>query len=255
MDALQSLKKANKDYKLKLAIKNGFESVKDYMNFLEGKNVVTVKVKTRVTKTKPTVHVVDILDASGSMDGGKYNNSKEGILQGIKDLVKEGSINYTYSLTEFVDSRRIIEHCFMSDLKTNPSFFGAKGGDTPLYKTVFDVLNKLKSRVNMVDKVLVKVYTDGLNNSEYGYTLSAARLIKELQEQNFTITFVATDRDLEGITRDLSLDRSNTLAVENSAEGFKKAFKMSSAATSTYMSMVAEGKDVSRGFYKKTGKL
>lgn len=259
-ELIKQFKKANQGYKWILAGKAGFTSKEDYLNFLENKSKTKPKVvSSPIVKAllKPTIHIVDILDASGSMGGSgnsKYENSKKGILSGIEDLRKVKDVKYTYTLIEFVQSRNIKTHFYLAPLPTNITFHGATGNNTPLYSTVYDTLILLQN-VNPTDKVLVKVFTDGGENVTYHYKKLAKDLIAELQEKNFTITIVATDEDMPGIIEDLNLDGSNTLAIKNNAEGFKKAFKMSSIATMDYLASVTKGEDVSKGFYKRTGNL
>lgn len=250
-EQLRSLRKANKAYKLKLAQKAGYITIEDYQKFLVKVSVPLVK---RPSKIKPTIHICEILDSSGSMNGGKYNNSCEGIRSGIGDLRENKNVNYTYTFIEFIDSNKILTHNFLSEVPTNVYFNGATGNNTPLYHVVRTTLERLEKAVGKDSKVLVKVFTDGESNALEG-PAPASKLIKKLQEENFTITFVATDRDLAKITRDLNLDESNTLAVQDSAEGFRKAFKMSNEATVMYTASVSRGEDVSKGFYKKVGKL
>lgn len=48
---------------------------------------------------KGTFHVIDILDATGSMQGGKYTNSVEGIKAGIKDLCNRKDVKYSLIVT------------------------------------------------------------------------------------------------------------------------------------------------------------
>jgi len=258
-EQLKSFKKANQAYKHTLATKAGFNSAEEYLKFLNGGAQRVVKVKKATAEVyKPTIHIVDVLDASGSMRGGKYLNSCEGIREGVKKLKENKEVNYTYSLIEFVQDKEIITHYFLSSLPKTINFNGADGGDTPLYHTVYNTLNRLTAVVDKESKVLVKVYTDGLDNARTGFGIRTGELIKALERSNFTVAFVATKADMHKITRDLSLDESNTLAVENSAEGFRHAFRESIGATVLYSAKVASGQSgeaLTKGFYKKVGKL
>ena len=260
MTDLEKLKKANQAYKLRLAQNAGFSSVAEYKTFL-----TTPKIKERKTrritpvvsvksKNRITIHVVDILDASGSMYGAKFENSKEGIMESLGDLRSNRDAKFTYSLVQFVDSSHVISPFFLSSLPSYISFCNANGSNTPLYYTVYETLERLEKIVG-ADKVLVKVYTDGIDNARPGFTKLCKDIIARLQSKNFTVTFVATDRDMPKIVRDLSLDESNTLSVTNDSAGFTEAFTRSRVATATYASGASAGEDVSRGFYKKVGTL
>ena len=121
-ELLKQFKKANQAYKQKLIEKQGFKKIEDYLNFLLGKEPIKLKSKLVSSKTikklLPTIHIVDILDASGSMAGylgnSKYDNSKEGILNSIQDLKKVKDIKYTYSLVEFIQKGLIKNHFHFS---------------------------------------------------------------------------------------------------------------------------------------------
>lgn len=258
-EQLKSFKKANQAYKHTLATKAGFTSPEEYLRFLNGGAKRAVKIKEAVAQVyKPTIHIVDVLDASGSMRGGKYNNSCEGIRTGVYKLKDNKDVNYTYTLIEFVQSGKVITHYFLSELPNLVSFAGAWGNDTPLYNTVFNTLTRLSTAVSPESKVLVKVYTDGMDNAVTGFGIRTGDLIKKLEKSNFTVTFVATKEDMRKIIKDLRVDESNTLAVENSAEGFAHAFSESIGATVLYSAKVASGQSgeaLTRGFYKKVGKL
>lgn len=99
--------------------------------------------------------------------------------------------------------------------------------------------------------MLINVYTDGGNNTMSEYTSKAAELIKKVQKENFTITFVATPEDLKRIMKDISIDKSNTLATSNTAEGFAKSMTATMNARTSYFTSSYAGEDTLVGFYKQ----
>jgi Mg-chelatase subunit ChlD len=252
-EQLKDFKKSNKERKQKLAEKYGFLTADSYKAHLETK--IKVKKTTKKVENKGIFYVIDILDASGSMSGGKYNNSVSGIKEGIKDLTTRKDVKY--SLVEFVQSNKLNK----AVINQNPSeislnlipFSGSVGANTPLYYTVYEVISNLL--VSKEDKVLIKVYTDGQNNAMTDYQSKAANLIKKVQKENFTVTFVATPSDLQQIMRDINIDESNTFATADTAEGFANSMKMSRGATMSYFASADKGEDVLVGFYKKQEKL
>lgn len=268
-EIIKSIKKANKVAREKMAQNAGFASSEVYLQFLQGNSTIAAKAvapkkiaapKQTITGTfekRPTIHIVDVLDASGSMDSmNKYKIATQGIQNGVYDLIGNSTANFTYSFTEFIDSSKIINHLFMSkDLPTSLAFAGPTGYNTPLYRTVYDLLTSLAASVKDEDKVLVKIYTDGIDNATPGFRISAAKLIHTLNAKNFTITFVATVYDMPRIVEVLNLDESNTLGVTNDGAGFQEAFRSSSIATMSFVEKVSKGEDVLTGFYKKSGTL
>jgi len=260
IDLINAFKKANKQRRRLMAAKNGFKTPEEYLTSLltlnKSTQTPTKTHKTKVSKMKGTFYIIDILDATGSMDGGKYNNSKEGIIAGIKDLASRKDVKYSF--VEFIELRKALNKpltdIIPSDVKTSDiRFSGAIGGNTPLYKTVYEVIKGIN--VSKDDKVLINVYTDGGNNTAYEYTEMAAKLLKDVQKDNFTVTFVATSEDLARIKKDINIDDSNTFATANTAEGFKMSMSATRGARTNYFMSAEVGTDVLKGFYKKEGVL
>lgn len=252
---IEDYKKSNKERREKMAIKAGFKTGADYLASLQTRKPAKVE---KVTKFNGTFYVIDILDATGSMAGGKYNNSTQGIVSKIKEMAIRKDI--VYSLVEFIQKdtpfNNAVKNQSPSAINTSSiPFYGANGGNTPLYYAVWKVIADLYPSVTKKDKVLINVYTDGENNSMYEYQQQAADLIKKVQKENFTVTFVATPSDLNRIMRDINIEESNTLATANTAEGFRGSMVANSIATMSYFASADAGQDVLRGFYKKEGKL
>lgn len=245
---LFDFKKSNKKRRLQIANKFGFATAEVYQAYLEGKPYPEGNVSTPTKKV--IIHNVIISDASGSMVGNKYSNTIAGIKKELLVFNSDAETTVLHSLFEFVDTRCGIVNPYLDVENPVPSFYGAIGGNTPLWWAIVEVLNKFKS-VPKSEKVLVKIFTDGNNNAESGYVNTCKALIKELNLQNFTITFVATERDMLGIIQALDLNESNTLTVENSGAGFEEAYSKSLVATMSYRASAVKNEDVKFGFYKK----
>lgn len=95
----------------------------------------------------------------------------------------------------------------------------------------------------------------GQDNRTRNYIPQTSRLIAELKDKGWMITFVATEEDMRGIIIDMKIDESNTFAVQNTAKGFEKAFETSRGATMSYFSARDRGEILTSNFYKKSGKL
>lgn len=249
---LADYKKANKAAKEKMLKKYEFSSETEFLNYLTGSG----EKQTSQPVKKVRVHNIHILDASGSMTTwNKYDVSTQGILKEIETLKNDNTVDWTYGLVEFIQSNNIRTHQLLGELPKTIYFNGATGADTPLYKTVYDTINKVKLLMQPDDKVLIKVYTDGGNNTAYEYKLMCADLIKEVQSTNFTIAFAATKEDLKTIKRDIGIEDSNCLEISNDGKGFETAFIASNTATLNYAAKASRGEDVLKGFYKKSGTL
>lgn len=247
---LADLKRSNKVRKLKLAERNGYSTIEDYKKALEDSIDGFLKTTKEEVKERKVIHNVIISDASGSMNGPKYECAINGIRIETDTLRSSSEIQYLHSLFEFVDRTHPLSIPYKDEENPKPSFTGAIGWNTPLWKSIVTVLNYFK-HVPESEQVLVKIFTDGDNNAEGQYKNECKDLIKELNSKNFTITFVATKNDMSNIIREMDLDESNTLTVDNTGEGFEKAFSKSLEATRSYSSKVVKGEDVKFGFYKE----
>lgn len=251
---LKTYKGAKKERKEIIAKEAGYENSGDYKKFLEDtiENYKILDISEERVE-KPTIHIVDILDRSGSMSYMKIDNAVLGINSEIERLKSDNSINYTYSLCGFSDWNKINMEYLLIDINTlNRSILNTTYSSTALYDAIGQTLNKIRNGVNQSDKVLVNIYTDGGENDSKEYKQDTVNnLIKELQEKNFTITFIGTDHDVENIINRINIDRSNTLKYDGSAQGLAHSMTFTSVARSIYSSKVISGEDVSKGFYKE----
>jgi len=204
----------------------------------------------KVSSDRTTIHVVDILDASSSMSGAKYEAATKGINMGVKALKEDtANVDYTYTLCDF--SNDIIFRHKMSKLKEVNNFNGITRGATALYDAIGDSINLIKESIGVTDKVLVNIYTDGEENASRSFTAKhIAQAIEDLSKGNWTFTFIGTKPDVERAQHYLKFDISNTLVHDNTGAGMEKSFRENSVARSSYSSKVEKGEDVSKGFYK-----
>ena len=78
---------------------------------------------------------------------------------------------------------------------------------------------------NPNQQYLIKVFTDGADNSSGGYMSKLVKLLQELKENpKFTVVFIANSTDMPHITRALQLDESNTQVHENTGESIKEVY-------------------------------
>lgn len=249
-ELIASIKKMNKTAREGFAKRNGFSSSIDYIEHLKGnptKSTSDIKVK----KALPVVHVVDILDVSGSMSGSKISSALSGVNEGIKALIKETKVDYTYSLVAFSswnDIRKIVTF-------QKPSTVGKislKTRDlTALYDAIGSTLKAVKAAKNDKDKVLINIYTDGGENDSKVYDKQeTSKLIEKYAKLGFTVTFIGTVQDTETAIKDLKIKKSNTLSYDGTADGLSKTMTATNNMRAVYASAVSNGEDVSIGFYK-----
>lgn len=189
------------------------------------------------------IHNIVILDRSGSMQGEKYHAAVEGIKMDYETCKKEGFHSYTFA--QFDDTYDCKSYDFIAEL-----VFLRPSGYTALYDAIYNTLTNTVIPVG--DKVLVKIFTDGGENSSRRGAKEVQQLIKACEAKGYTITFVGTKHDVQVIQQALSIDASNTAIHDNTGAGVQEVFRSSAQATSEYTKSISLGEDVSRGFFTKT---
>ncbi len=253
-ELLKALSKANKGYKLQLAQKAGFKTVAEYKASLEGNTAAPVN-----TGVKETVHIVNILDVSGSM-GGKIRGALVGINQEVKKLKEDTNVNYRYTLVVFSDSHLIKTIYDNVEIEKIDNISFLTGGLTALNQAVGETLSKLK-KTSGEERVLVSIFTDGEENcsqGEFSSSTAVSTLIEECQSLGFTVTFIGTEYDVRRVVRDLKIDDSNTLVHDNTSAGIQASYGTKLSSIQMYSQEVSRGaskKELLVGFFKKTGKL
>lgn len=246
---LNTLVRANKDYKLKLAIRAGYTTVEEYKTYLQGM-INGSQPETVQTNELKTIHIVDVVDCSGSMDGGKIRGAQEAINAEIKRLQADNTAEYIYSLCKF-SNREVSFPISKTDIVTVGNLTFRADGGTPLLDAIGMTIDRLKV-VNNTTPTLINIYTDGGENTSERFNRVEIRTMIQLAEKNnCTVTFIGTEQDLIFAINQLGVDRTNTLAYDGSAEGLKMSFMATSNARSMYKDAVNKGEDVSKGFYKK----
>jgi uncharacterized protein YegL len=266
-EMIASFKRLNKVARLVKANKEGYSTWESYLAFLEGtprttkvtsskketivQKVVKVVTGKRSKKNSPTIHVVDIIDCSGSMGGDKIKAALLGINTGIQDLQKQKDVKYTYTLCEFASVGDMNFPHVKSSIDTVKTVKFNARGMTALYDAIGETLKTMCKGLDSNDKVLVNIYTDGQeNNSKKWDEKEIAEEITRLQKKNFTITFIGTEMDVKQVVRDLKISKSNTLSYDGTAQGLSKSLNQTVSARATYSAAVLDGLDVSTGFYK-----
>jgi len=260
---LVSFKKANKVRRLSIAKKAGYATAESYMDYLQGKIAVntSVNVSEAVPGTyikgedvvKPTIHIVNILDASDSMSGTKFNNALSGINSEFSEMKQDTQVTYLGTLITFSYSSDIEIDLFKRNVNEIIPIKSRTRGMTALYDAIGVTLSKVKEAQGKDEKVLVNIFTDGQENDSRKWTAKTTqKLIKECEALGFTITFVGTSGDVAKMKVALSIDDSNTLVHNNTGAGVAESFRTRSAATKAYSKKVLNNEEVLTGFYKQT---
>jgi len=228
----------------------------------------------------PTIHNVDILDASGSMFGSKYENAISGINEGINTFKNSTEARYTTTVIEFdegfgampywnadvkaktsiVEGCRTTTHYFMQPAATCGTIVGrGANGGTPLNQTVGETIERiLKVTEGTEDKVIIRVFTDGAENASKGKfahpSVLKALIANVEANHNFTVTFMGTQEEVNYMVNSIGLDIGNTIAHNNTAADVKRMYRRANLGTVAYTTAFAAGAsqdELSRGFFKR----
>lgn len=202
------------------------------------------------------LHNVIILDRSGSMAGAKYETATRGVIDELKEMDKhKGELSVTQTVIEFEGDEKnpnVTVHTFMmpsSNVKTI-RFKGTAGG-TPLYLTIESTINKLLEHVNAGEKVLLKIFTDGADTTNYNPATLKALINKVEELHEFTVTFEGTKFDGEKVHHDIGVKLDNMSFHANDVSSIKMSGLSRSKGTMNYMESYSKGEQnvSSKGFY------
>lgn len=219
---------------------------------------------------KPTILNVHLLDRSYSMKANdKYINAVGGINEEMHILRNDRNANYLQTIIEFDSDGRIKGNQYNEAVVNQPLIdvedFVGKGprGGTPLYQAVGYVIEKMLALKRLEDRVVLKIFTDGEENTsdlygKYNSTNLGKKALYDLiekvkKENNFTIAFVGTPHDTETVINNLGIDRGNTFTHDNTARGVKMSYAAGAGATMAFAEEVkTRGATTSQNFYTKT---
>jgi uncharacterized protein YegL len=256
-ELLKDLSKANKTRKEILANRAGFSTVEDYKKHLQGFS------EPKSEAVKPKIHIVNILDVSSSMSGGKFEKAFSGIVNEVKEFQTDTNTDYTATFVSFSYEDQIKRHYFNTPISQVKTPILHAEGMTALNRAVGETLEGLLLLDNKDVKTIVSIFTDGGENasrgSKYASKDSVAEVIKEAEKAGITITFIGTEYDTKTVIQDFGIKFSNTLVHDNTADSIAKSFKTKLGATIAYSANVSRGasqEELLTGFYQKsTGKL
>ena len=217
-----------------------------------------VAVVSTTNGDKAKIHNVFIIDASGSMSGGKYENAISGVNELLNDITKDVDTDNNVMIVEFEGDTIKTRLDLGQEIPSNYKGMGT-GGMTPLNQAIGQTLEyvekKRKSNYNVNDKVLVSIFTDGGENSSSGKYRSSGVLssyIKKLENEGFTVTFIGTQEEVNYAVNVLAMAATNTLVHTNTAESVKMSFDRTVMSRKAYSKSVSRGEDVKENFYTKT---
>lgn len=235
---LDAFLKANQERKKVLAERAGYSDVEQYRAYLKTKAAGTEKAT--VQQSDVIINHISVLDCSWSMGGTPMINAKIGLREDYSGIQE----NDSYYVIAFGSE---VKKPYKVEYSTEFNGFSSDMGMTALYDAVASAIeysNKLSGNC------LIKVFTDGEENSSKISAQRLSSLIKKASSTGVTTTFIGTEDTIRMIEKNLKVDSSNTLIYDGTSEGISRSFKTMATATANYTAKAMAGEDVTYGFYK-----
>ena len=188
------------------------------------------------------IHLTLVIDKSGSM-----YSSKDEVISGVQKIIDEQKANKdgkcTVSLYTFNDE--VKEEFVGVDVNDLPKFSYHPDSMTALNDgcgVAIDNTGKWLAAMNEEDrpsKVMVAVFTDGLENASKEYTLEQVKEKIKLQEDVYSWTFIYMGVDIT--TTKMADDLGFKFKTYSSRKKFANNYDIINTVTSCYRSMAATG--------------
>jgi uncharacterized protein YegL len=205
---------------------------------------------------KHHVHNLIILDESGSMQ-----SIKESIISGFNELVQtiQGIEKQTPEQKHFVSfvSFNSLEKKLLhfvdpvSQLKKINAQSYQPQAQTPLFDAMGFSINKLREYLagKKDYNVLVTILTDGQENDSREFSRTAIqKLIQELEQNNWTFTYIGADHDIDRAASSLSI--RNVSKFDKNPDEMKKMFDKEKLARLNYTEKIRRKEDTRLRFYE-----
>ncbi len=190
------------------------------------------------------IHITMVIDKSGSM-----YTSKDDVIGGVKKIIDEQKANKdgkcTISLYTFND--KVNEVFVGKDVNDVEEFKYSPDGMTAMNDglgVAIDNTGKWLAAMNEEDrpsKVLVAVFTDGLENSSKEYTLKQVKDMIEHQEKVYNWTFLYLGTDIT--TTKMADDLGFKMKTYSSRKKMTNNYDIINTVTSCYRSLASTGAD------------
>lgn len=187
--------------------------------------------------SKPTTHVLMVVDESGSM--GPLAADVRGGFNTYVDSLHGGKFKYRLTVAKFSNDYR--PHAAAAKPKDVPRLDDQcyrPGGGTALLDAIGRIIADFENSTTLADgdKVMLVVQTDGEENASREYTLDAVRkLIEERQATGrWSCNFIGAEIDAWKQASAMGFSRGSTISVSHNTAGTQSSYSGLTAATVAY---------------------
>jgi len=215
-------------------------------------------------KNKLKNKILYVLDASGSMNGLRYDVMRafNSNLQTAKTKSKESNQQTSATLTTFGEAPFSHPIVKLKDIDVNlvtelNAANYAPYGNTPLLDAVGQTINLFKNDKDPNTSFVMFVVTDGQENCSENYTrTSLAKLIKEVSKTDrWTFVFLVPPGEADSISQNLDIPRGNIMEWETTSLGIEKFTSQVNSGINNYYASRASGQTAVRSFFTDMSKV
>lgn len=214
-------------------------------------------------KPLPTILNVFLLDDSGSM-ASKIEATVEGfnsVVDSSKKASETTGVKYRDVLVIFGEPQGYYWSEGTTYLSVIPSIgkrlYRPNQSSTALYDAILDSMTNIHNIMNIDKtteyKVVLTVFTDGLNNVNQ-YKMNQVKLsVEERRTQGWVINFIGAGEEavIKRVAETMGIDFSNTLAYRNTSLGTRGAMGQMASASMDFAEAVSKKIDKAVGFFAK----
>ncbi len=207
-------------------------------------------------EVKQKIHNLIILDESGSMNSIKDQiiSGFNEVVQTVKGVAKKYPEQKHYITFITFNALHIVMHLYCKPVlkleELNRENYKPEAG-TPLFDAMGYGINELQKKLSKKTKtnVLVTILTDGLENASTEYdTIAIKSLVEEMEEKNWTFTYIGTDHDVTKFAQSISI--KNSLRFMKDPQGLKKMFQKERISRIAYSQKIKENKNTKDDYFK-----
>jgi hypothetical protein len=198
-----------------------------------------------MTTTSEKTHIGFLGDESGSMSGNQQAmvdgfNDFIGKLRGdVKDKDVEITLGF-FDLGSDPDILRVRIDGKLNDCRELTLSDYRPRGSTPLNDATLQMIRKLEQKSSDGEKVMLVIFTDGMENASEASTSDVRKIIAKKEQQGWEFLYLGANQDAwnEGTQRGVSPQRSfNTVATP---AGMRATMDVVAGAASSYSMLSSE---------------
>lgn len=180
--------------------------------------------------SKPTTHVLLLVDDSGSMSS-VANAVRSGFNEYIDSLIADDAAKYRVTVGIFSSGYDTYAEAVKPKnvVKLNTSNYTAAGWSTALYDGIGRIVNDFERAnpdLSADDKVLLVIQTDGEDNSSREFDVNAARdLIKRRQDEDgWSVLYLGAGPAAWAAGASLGVAKSGIFQTEHTNESYAASY-------------------------------